>query len=1087
MSKYLRFFILCLASCFSFDSVYAQAPSKPLDVKPDYSAEAFVAEQDSTRIVFENDGTYRRESTARIRIQSGAGVQRYGVLTFPYQNSTEGVDIEYVRVRKPDGTVVATPPDNVQDMAAEVTRQAPLYSDLREKHVAVKGLVVGDVLEFQSLWHSTKPLASGQFWFAYNFSRDAIILQEQLQISVPGDRQVKWKSPNSKPVITKEGARRVFTWTSSQLEHKSSEEEKKEQERTSYQAARGKLPPPEVQISSFQSWEEVGRWYDSLQRERTKPTAEIRAKATGLTKDSADDNAKLHAIYSYVSTQFRYIGIDFGIGRYQPHSATEVLSNQYGDCKDKHTLLASLLAAVDIKAYPALISSAREIDLDVPSPAQFDHVISVISRADHFTWLDTTPEVAPFEYLRSALRDKQALVITADKSPTLMTTPSDPPSKAMQTFRIDGKLNDTGTLEGKIERTIQGDDNEVLLRIAFRSVPLPQWKDLIQRISYSSGFAGDVSEVIASSPEKIDEPFRFAYNYTRKDYPDWSSRRINSPLPPIALPSLEDKDSKPSHPIWLGSPTEAQLESHVELPKGYTPELPRDVDIKEDFAEYHASYSTKDDVLTTDRRFVVKLREVPVGEYGAYKKFSKAVGDDHELYIALSSGRSPATSYQDAIWTLPYSDNPGAARAYDEARDKFQRQDVPGEIASLTRAVEIDPKFTRAWLWLGEIYKFSGQIDNALQSYRKAIDVDPQQPVAYKALGFTLLGMRKFEDAILVWEELIKVAPNDGAGPAGLGSTMFSLKRYQEAVSAFEAAVKLNPQFPGLFMQLGSASLLAGDDDKALVAFRKALALDPRPVMFNDIAYALADADKKLAMALEYAQKAVSDEEEASQKIKLSELKVEDLGHTASLAPYWDTLGWVHFRMGNFDQAEKYLTSAWTLSLGAFEADHLGQVYEHQHKKLAAIHMYRVAVYCFPQQVFRGRGTGEIEKTRERLERLSPGSSMPSTKYADISEEVNLIRTVKLARLVPGTANADFFLVLARNPKNSSAMVEDVKFISGSETLKFAGKALMSAAFKGTFPADGHPRMLRRGTLGCYEHSGCSVTLFLPNDVHALN
>src|SRR2546422_702492 len=256
MSKYLRFCAFCLASCFDFNSVYAQAPSKPPDAKPDYSGEAFVVEQDSTRIVFENDGTHTRESTGRIRIQSDAGVQRFGVLTFPYQNSTESADIDYVRVRKPDGTVVPTPPDNIQDMAAEITRQAPFYSDLREKHVAVRGLGVGvgDVLEFQSHWHPTKPLAPGQFWYAYNFSHDGIILQEQLQISVPRDRLVKWKSPNSKPAITEEGARRVFTWTSSQLEQKSPEQKRKDLEQTLYQAARGKFPPPEVQISSFPSW-----------------------------------------------------------------------------------------------------------------------------------------------------------------------------------------------------------------------------------------------------------------------------------------------------------------------------------------------------------------------------------------------------------------------------------------------------------------------------------------------------------------------------------------------------------------------------------------------------------------------------------------------------------------------------------------------------------------------------------------------------------------------------------------------------------------------------------------------------------------
>src|SRR5207245_3127663 len=126
--------------------------------------------------------------------------------------------------------------------------------------------------------------------------------------------------------------------------------------------------------------------------------------------------------------------------------------------------------------------------------------------------------------------------IPEDRPPTLVRSPVDPPIKASQTFQIRAKLNDAGTLEGKIERAVQGDDTEVLLRTAFRRVPLPQWKDLVQQISYRSGFAGDVSDVTAGLPVKTSEPFRYAYSNTSKEYPDWSGRRISPPLPPIALP-----------------------------------------------------------------------------------------------------------------------------------------------------------------------------------------------------------------------------------------------------------------------------------------------------------------------------------------------------------------------------------------------------------------------------------------------------------------------------------------------------------------------------------------------------------------------
>ena len=55
------------------------------------------------------------------------------------------------------------------------------------------------------------------------------------------------------------------------------------------------------------------------------------------------------------------------------------------------------------------------IDLDVPSPGQFDHVITAVPRGEETLWLDTTAEVAPLGYLLLPLREKPALVVFSDK------------------------------------------------------------------------------------------------------------------------------------------------------------------------------------------------------------------------------------------------------------------------------------------------------------------------------------------------------------------------------------------------------------------------------------------------------------------------------------------------------------------------------------------------------------------------------------------------------------------------------------------------------------------------------------------------
>jgi tetratricopeptide (TPR) repeat protein len=1050
---------------------------------PDYSKEAFVLEHSSDKFKFQNDGTSTREIDIRVRVQSDAGVQQFGVLKFSYQNSSESFAVDYVRVRKPDGSVVVSPPENFQDMPADVTRAAPFYSDIQEKHIAVKGLGPGDVLEYQVHWQRRKPLDPGQFWLEYSFAHEGIVLAEEVQVSVPRDRAIKMKSLVLKPTIRDDGPNRVYTWNNANLEHTDEHKQKQEQEERMQQIARGQLPQPDMRLSTFQNWDEVGRWYANLQRDRVNPSDEIRSKATELTKGATDDLTKVRALYSFVSTRYRYIGIAFGIGRYQPHSAADVLENQYGDCKDKHTLLASLLNAAGIRAFPALMSSARDIDVEVPSPGQFDHVITVVPQGTGLVWLDTTTEVGPFAYLVPQLRYKRALVIPDGKPSELMTTPADPPFQELQAFDIEAKLSDTGVLEGKAEQTVRG-DREVLLRTAFRAVALPQWKDLVQQLSFGSGFGGEVSEVSASTPEKTDEAFHFSYNYKRKDYSDWSNRRITPPLPMISLPDLGEEGIKPPSALWLGAPGEIQFRAQLELPKGYIPELPPALHIKREFADYDASYAVKNGVLSAERHLVVKAREVRANDYEEYKKFREDVDADYSRFTVLSTRkRAGVSSYQEAIWELPYSNNPEAARAYDEARDEFQKNNPLGEIASLRRAVEIDPKFARAWLWLGEIYKFTRQPDLALEAYRKALEVAPQEPVSYKALGFILMGMRRFEEAIPVWQNFSKIAPDDSDGPINLATCLSSLSRYQEAVSALESAVKINPEQAGLQWQLGSAYLQIDSDEKALAAFQRAIEADSRSDtlhsdMLNSVAYDLAEKRKGLSQALKYAEKAVHEEEEESSKIQVSQLEAQSLTVSNRLAAYWDTLGWVHFQLGNLDKAERYLKAAWAVTQGADSGDHLGQVYEKLGRKQQAVRAYRLALQAMgkngdPQMRDR------LKSSVTALSSRANGSSVEKDAGVELSEE----RTFKLPQIRNwggGHKSAEFVIALTKD-----SGVADSKFLSGAQELRSASAALCALNSSFPFPDDSHARIVRQGVLSCSELAKGCVFVFYPTNAVA--
>src|ERR1700751_4293391 len=162
---------------------HAAGPAAPTpDPKGhDYSQESFVIEQMHSHYTFEADGTGRKETVARIRVQSEAGVQQWGQLQEGYNSANERVEIPYVRVLKQDGSVVKAGDDAVQDISAPVEREAPVYTDYRQKHVTVPGLRPGEVLEYDLVTVVHTPLASNQFWTEYGFDDTNIVLDEEFE------------------------------------------------------------------------------------------------------------------------------------------------------------------------------------------------------------------------------------------------------------------------------------------------------------------------------------------------------------------------------------------------------------------------------------------------------------------------------------------------------------------------------------------------------------------------------------------------------------------------------------------------------------------------------------------------------------------------------------------------------------------------------------------------------------------------------------------------------------------------------------------------------------------------------------------
>jgi hypothetical protein len=745
-----------------------------------YAAEPIVIEHAESIFNMAADGTGWRQLTFVARLQSDATVKQYGVLSVTYASNSEHVELFYARIRHPDGTVVETQTTDAMDMPSPVTRQAPFYSDQKELQLPIRSLRVGDTLEFKYRIVRTKAEAPGQFWGQEVFSAAAVVLSQTAELRVPTGMYVNVWSPGIKPVETSTAAtadapgQHIYLWSYSQLKPtvgKEAEAEAAAKKKILWTAdqeldlEQGKLPT--IAWSTFKSWEEVGEWYRALEADRIIPDDTVKAKAAELTAGKSTDEAKARALYDYVATNIRYIGVAFGIGRYQPHTAAEILSNQYGDCKDKHTLLAAMLSAVGIQSDAVLIGAGIRFNEAVPSPASFNHVITHLTLAGKPVWLDTTAEVAPFGMLVSPTRDKQALVIPSAPSAvaTIVRTPVDPLFPNVVTVEAAGSLDANGVSTSRIAITFRG-DSEITARAAFRMLPPDKYDQVVQLIAKGIGFAGTTSNPEITRPTDMTQPFKLSFDYKREKAGDWEHLRTLPEVVPTRFPQVTEMEP-PVHAIQLGEPGTETSTSAMKLPEGWSAILPPAVHAKCNYATYDMTYRLENGTVYADRKIVVLAKKVSVSDWRAYKALVDMVNPGKERYIQLmtaSASRSPeqrTKQIEDAL-NSPDPIIKNTAVAAEDTRDAYVASEYVTQLAGMgdvgaTRlavsraamtaetaaavaetaaaAVESDASQATAASAAGDRASVNNARDKAAADYSALLAADDQLTTAAKALA----------------------------------------------------------------------------------------------------------------------------------------------------------------------------------------------------------------------------------------------------------------------------------------------------------------------------------------------------------------
>jgi tetratricopeptide (TPR) repeat protein len=875
---------------------------------------------------------------------------------------------------------------------------------------------------------------------------------------------VKLKTePGFEPTIKEDNDRRIYVWKHSNLKPESEEEEKDKEQADEEEAPSEEAEDfhPHVQLTTFQSWEEVGQWYAGLQKDRIVPDEKIKVKAEEVIRGLQTEKDKVRALYDYVAKNFRYVSLSLGQGRYQPHPAADIMVNQYGDCKDKHTLLAAMLAATGMRAYPVLMNSSRKLDADIPSPGQFDHVISAIPLGNETLWADTTAEVAPAGLLSPALRNKKALMIPTAGPAHLETTPAEPPFLSTELVSIEGAVDDLGKVTAHTRMVLRG-DSEMYMRMMFRRTPRANWKALGPVLSIAGGLRGDVTDIKTTDLADLEKPFEVEFNVSQNDFLDWSSKKlkVELPFPPLTLATLASRKANSTKPIELGPPIEVNYRLKLTLPSKYQARLPVPLKVTRDYGEYSADYKLEGQTLTGVRSLRLRQRELPAERLQDYRAFAAATKSDSAQTLSLETEVAGAPAIPDSVKTddlLLAAEAAAKNGNYAMAEQLFKR------------VLEKEPKHKTVRRQLGFVLSAQRKFPDAIEVLREQIKIDPFEDYAYNLLGRVYWQQQDYTHSEEAFRKQIEITPLDQYAHSSLGQMLVEARKYKDAIPELERAISLNSEDESLQVSLGRAYLNLGETQKAIAAFEEAIKQDRSPLTLNNVAYFLSQKGAQLDKAQQYAESAVLSVANELRNVEAANLTIEDLGNVSSLAAYWDTLGWVYFQKGDLDAAERYIKAAWSIQHDGDQGYHMGMIAEKRGKKDEAIRLYAQSTAALRV----------APEARESLSRLVPANSVE--KLLDVAKtELRDSNIVNLGQLMPALkapAEAEFYVVFAPDSMRA-AQVVDVKFIKGAESLKPLAAQLKTIKSQLVFPDNSPTKIVRRGALLCLpKPGGCSFTM----------
>jgi hypothetical protein len=326
------------------------------------------------------------------KIVSEAGVQNGSQLSFSYDPTFQSFTIHKLEVIREGKKIDKIKTSKIDELQREADFEAHIYDATLTITVIFEDVQAGDIIHYSYSVKGQNPVFNNKFHYVYYPQSRYTIPGEFMRIVIGTSRTVNSKSFFSAPSFTEKnlsGNLKELVLTGKNISPFRPEEF----------LPSWYNPWPRIEMSEYQSWEEVESWAWPRYKTGKQLSGALKEKILEIQQFYKDDEDKraadegtLLAMVRYVQDKIRYMGFEIGANGYFPHEPSKVFSQKFGDCKDKAYLLATALTGMGYPSHVAIVSSyeGKSINEMLPSPFAFNHAIVKTTWNGKDYWFDAT-------------------------------------------------------------------------------------------------------------------------------------------------------------------------------------------------------------------------------------------------------------------------------------------------------------------------------------------------------------------------------------------------------------------------------------------------------------------------------------------------------------------------------------------------------------------------------------------------------------------------------------------------------------------------------------------------------------------------